>query len=404
MRGYFGLFFFCAVLTFVSPVAPHAAENAAEYRAPVTGAKLGPAQPLQPAPSAAQPQTAGQPPQSGALPAAQNGSSSGAPYTGVQNQPAAPSGAQAPGQPGFSGQSGFSGQPAQAQQAAPQAGGPAPWPSAGGMMPYSALGALPAPASPPDAANQPPAAPGFNGADMAGSPAAPATAQPPAPGYAPVPSPPYGQGSAPYPAAPYPASPYPATPGYGGQGDITYGTSQLPGDTFNDRGIVTQYRDPQTGDIITSVVPPSPPEQQNYGTFFVAPQIYPDGNQWGGNPNGPMPRPGQPYMPPTVIWQPGMQTVMPPDHNRHRHDDRRHDNRRHDERYDGSLPPPPPPPPPHQGSYSGPYAGPHDARNGAYGGGDRRHDERYDPRPGQQGTSPYDQRDADRSRDGRERR
>ena len=381
MRGYASLFFFCAVLTFVSPVAPHAAESAAEYRAPVTGAKLGPAQPVQPAPTTGQPQ-------SGALPAAQSGSSSGG-----QNQPHAQPMAQPPGQPEFSGQPA-----APAQPSAPQAGAagvPAPWPSAGGMMPYSSLGARPGPDAPPAPSDFSPAAPASTGADMAGSAAAPGAVLPPAPGYAPNYVPDY---------APAPSQQY--APAYGGQGDRTYGTSQLQGDNFNDRGIATQYRDPQTGDIITSVVPPSPPDQQNYGTIFVAPQIYPDGNQWGGNPHGPMPRPGQPYMPPAVIWQPGIQPGMQPDHNRHRHSDRGHNNRRHDDRYDAPTPVPPPAP------YQGPHSGPRDYRGGAYGGGDSRHEgaygnragDRYDTRPGQQGNSPYDQRDADRSRDGRERR
>ena len=72
MRGYICLSFFCAVLTFVSPAAPSAAENAAEYRAPVTSAKLGPVPPGQPAQSGAA-GAAG--PAAGALPGqAQNGS------------------------------------------------------------------------------------------------------------------------------------------------------------------------------------------------------------------------------------------------------------------------------------------------------------------------------------------
>ena len=54
MRGYASEIFFCAVLTFVSLVAPDAAENVAGYRAPVTGAKLGPVQPAAHAPQAQQ--------------------------------------------------------------------------------------------------------------------------------------------------------------------------------------------------------------------------------------------------------------------------------------------------------------------------------------------------------------
>ena len=217
-------------------------------------------------------------------------------------------------------------------------------------MPYSSLGAQPAPASPPDSSSIPAGGAASNAPAMPGSAAAPGYEPGYNPGYAPdsasAPAPNYAPGYVPYPAAPY-------TGGQGG--DVVYGTSQLQGDNFNDRGIATQYRDPRTGDIVTSVVPPSPPEQQNFGTIFVAPQIYPDGNNWGGNSYVPTPRPGQPYTQPPVTWQP-----PPPSHNRPRHDDRRHD--------------------------------------------DRRHDDRYDARPGAQGNSPYDPRDADRSRDGRERR
>ena len=350
MRRYASLFFFCAVLTFVSSVAPMAAENAAEYRAPVTGAKLGPAQPAPQAPSV-------QP--------APQGAANATPQ--IAGQPAAPGQQGVSGQASAPGQSTFSGQAA----AAPQMGaasGPAPWPS-GGMMPYLSLGAQPAPASPPDSSTIPAGGAASNAAAMPGSAAVPgyesgynpSYAPGYAPDYAPTPAPSYAPGYVPYPAAPYPAAPYPAAPYAGGQGgDVVYGTSQLQGDNFNDRGIATQYRDPRTGDIVTSVVPPSPPEQQNFGTIFVAPQIYPDGNNWGGNSYVPTPRPGQPYTQPPVTWQP-----PPPDHNRPRHSDRRPDDRRHD---------------------------------------DRRHDDRYDARPGAQGSSPYDQRDADRSRDGREKR
>ena len=227
-----------------------------------------------------------------------------------------------------------------------------------------------------------------------------------APGAVPQPAPNYEPGyvpypSAPYPSATYPSGPYPSAPYSGAQGgDVVYGPGQLQGENYNDRGIATQYRDPQTGDIVTSVVPPAPPEQQNYGTFFIAPQIYPDGNQWGGNPYVPMPRPGQPFMQPPVTWQP-----PPPDYNRHRQPDRRHsdgrpDDRRHDDRYDGHYngPPPAPYPGQHSGQYPGQYPGQHSGQH------DPRSGDRYDTRPGQQGNSPYDHRDADRSRDGRERR
>ena len=397
MRGYASVIFFCAVLTFVSSAAPYAAENAAEYRAPATGAKLGPAQPVLPAPQGGPTQQVGQ---------GQQGVS-GASSTSAQ--PSAHPPAQLTGQPTAGGQTAAS-----AQTGA--AGGPTPWPS-GGMVPYSSIGGLPAPATPAtpatpadsstmpvaQAPNVPSAAGPAAGSAASGydsgynSGYAPGTMPPPMPnsqpGYAPYPPVPYSP--MPYPSGPNAAAPYTGAQG----GDAVYGTSQLQGDTFTDRGLATQYRDPQTGDIVTSVVPPSPPEQQNYGTFFVAPQIYPDGNPWGGNNWGgnsyvPMPRPGQPYMQPPVTWQP-----PPPDHNRHRPPDRRHDDR-HDGRHDGPQPAPHPGqypgqhPGQYQGQYPGQYPGQHDPRSG----------DRYDPRSGQQGHSPYDQRDADRSRDGRERR
>ena len=44
MRRYAGLYIFCAVLTFVCSGASLAVDGAAEYRAPVTGVKLGPVQ------------------------------------------------------------------------------------------------------------------------------------------------------------------------------------------------------------------------------------------------------------------------------------------------------------------------------------------------------------------------
>ena len=379
MRGYASVIFFCAVLTFVSLAAPNAAENAAEYRAPVTGAKLGPAQPVLPAPQ-------GGPTQQGAL--------------GASSAPAQPP-AQLTGQPAAGGQTA-----APLQTGA--AGGPTPWPS-GGMVPYSSIGGLPAPttsATPADSSSMP-AAQAPNGPSAAGPAAGPAGSgydfgynSGSAPGTMPPPMPNSQPGYAPYSPAPYSSGPNAAAPYTGTQGgDAVYGTSQLQGDTFTDRGLATQYRDPQTGDIVTSVVPPSPPEQQNYGTFFVTPQIYPDGNpwggnNWGGNPYVPMPRPGQPFMQPPVTWQP-----PPPDHNRHRPPDRRHD-----DRHDG------PPPAPHQGQYPGQYPGQHPGQyQGQYPGQypgqhDPRSGDRYDPRSGQQGHSPYDQRDADRSRDGRERR
>lgn len=355
MRRYAGLYIFCAVLTFVCSGATLAADGAAEYRAPVTGARLGPVQPAQPGQSR-QPAASGQVPEEGSA---------------APRQPVAQ-----PGQPA-----------AGPSSALPSATSrqPAPWPAAGGMAPYSSFGSLPGPAEAPAPAPAPAAAPVPN----------PAVVPPPAP--TPGIAPESGPGYAPYPAP---------APGWQGQGgSVVSGTSQLQGENFNDRGIATQYRDPQTGDIITSVVPPAPPEQQNYGTFFVAPQIYPDGNQWGSNPYGSMPRPGGPSWPgqqnmPPVIWQPAPQ----PDHNRHRHDDRRHDDRQYDNRhYDDRQ---------HDGRYDGPRRDQHDSRDGGYSSPgrprgnshDQRGDDRYNPRLGSQGDSQYDPSGVDRGRDGRERR
>lgn len=372
MRGYICLSFFCAVLTFVSPAAPSAAENAAEYRAPVTSAKLGPVPPGQPAQSGAA-GAAG--PAAGALPGqAQNGS----PQPQATGQPSGPDqpGQAAPGQ-NASGQNGL-GQYAPGQ-AVP--GQPTPWPASspsGAMMPYSALGGLP-PSSEPSSSTA--AAPAANPAtNPVANPAASVPVNPSAgfappplppagyvPGYAPPPLPPAGYvpGYAPPPG--YVPGPYPPAAAFDGQGqggDVVYGTGQLQGNNFDDRGSVSQYRDPLTGDIVTSVVPPSQQEQPDYGTIFVAPQIYPNGRPWGPGPYGPMPRPGQPYVSPSVTWQPG----MPADKHRHRHDDRRPEGRGYDDGYG------------------------------------RRSSDRYDARPDPQGYAPYDQRDADRSRDGRERR
>lgn len=364
MRRYAGLYIFCAVLTFVCSGASLAADGAAEYRAPVSGVKLGPVQVAQPEPPAAPGQPSLENPAAQQLPGPQPG-----------QQPNQQPGQQAAG-------------PSPALRTA-ASGQPTPWPNAGGVAPYSSFGSLPGPADAPAPAPAPSAAPVPNPADV--PPPAPA------PGFAPEYAPGYGPGYAPYPAP---------APGWQGQGDsVVSGTGQLQGENFNDRGIATQYRDPQTGDIVTSVVPPAPPDQQNYGTFFVAPQIYPDGTPWGPNPHGPMPRPGGPSWPgqqnmPPVIWQP----APPPDHNGPRHDDRRHDDRRYDDRRNDDRP--------HDGRYDGPRREQHDSRDGGYNGSnrprdnshDQRGDDRYNPRPGNQGDSQYDPRGADRNRDGRERR
>ena len=319
MRRYVGLNIFCAVLTLVFSGASFAAESAGEYRAPITGAKLGPVQPVERA-QPAQPAMPAQP----ASPAA-------------SGQAAAAAGAFAPSQSAAAGQ-------------------PTPWPS-GGMAPYSSFGSMPGAAAGSASGSGPNPGPnsGSNSGPMYNQNSGASATSPmnsPA-GVASNVGGMTGTAAAPQSAPSQSAGPSPA-PGYApyaSPGAVLSGTGQME-NYGEDRGIATQYRDPQTGDIITSVVPPSPPEQQNYGTFFIAPQIYPDGNQWGGNYNGSMPRPGQQYMPP-VIWQPGTQQ----DNNRHRNDDRRHD---------------------------------------------RRSDNRYSNRPGSQGDSSYDQRGSGKGRDGGE--
>lgn len=64
----------------------------------------------------------------------------------------------------------------------------------------------------------------------------------------------------------------------GGQGDdaVTFGTSQLESPHFSDKGQAQQWRDPETGDIVTSVVPPRAPQEDPYGQMLLLPQVYPD--------------------------------------------------------------------------------------------------------------------------------
>ena len=131
------------------------------------------------------------------------------------------------------------------------------------------------------------------------------------------------------------AAPYSSlSQGAGRNGDVVFGTEQLDGGDSEESGYVRQYRDPETGDIVTSVVPPKQP-QPNYGTFFIAPQIYPD-RRWPRNPGGSYPGgsvwPGGQAAPPNVIWLPGGQQANPP----HRHE-RPHKNRRHADEYGGDA-------------------------------------------------------------------
>jgi hypothetical protein len=68
----------------------------------------------------------------------------------------------------------------------------------------------------------------------------------------------------------------------------TQGTADLQGSNFSDQGQVRQWRDPQSGDSITSVTPPHQPQQQNPNFLFIAPQIYP---QMPYGPDGQRPQP-----------------------------------------------------------------------------------------------------------------
>ena len=101
-------------------------------------------------------------------------------------------------------------------------------------------------------------------------------------------------------------------------GDV-YVSDTAPG--YN--GFAGTWRDPETGDIITSVIAPRQPlPQEQNGPLIVAPQIYPGGGQSpfppGGGvqppyPPGPPPRP-YPGPPPRPYpgFQPGQPGVMPP--------------------------------------------------------------------------------------------
>lgn len=120
------------------------------------------------------------------------------------------------------------------------------------------------------------------------------------------------------------SAPYTPTPDSARQSrDVIYGTSQIEGGDTSESGHVSQYSDPETGDIITSVVPPKQP-QQDYGTFFIAPQIYPDRRRpsSGSYPGGSA-WSGQQTAPPMIMWAPGVQTYPPRSHERHRKE-RRH--------------------------------------------------------------------------------
>lgn len=114
-------------------------------------------------------------------------------------------------------------------------------------------------------------------------------------------------------------------------GDV-YVSDTAPG--YN--GFAGTWRDPETGDIITSVIAPRQPlPQEQSGPLIVAPQIYPGGGQSpfppGGGvqppyPPGPPPRPypgptpgfrpdwpgARPPVPSTPGWRPPQHTGPPP--------------------------------------------------------------------------------------------
>ncbi|WP_206214237.1 hypothetical protein [Desulfovibrio sp. ZJ369] len=88
-------------------------------------------------------------------------------------------------------------------------------------------------------------------------------------------------------------------------------------------GFAGTWRDPESGDIITSVIAPRPPQQPDWDSpLIVAPQVYPGCNNQS-NPPGPPPRPHpyppgpppRPYPGPGSVppWQqPGWQNPRPP--------------------------------------------------------------------------------------------
>lgn len=93
-----------------------------------------------------------------------------------------------------------------------------------------------------------------------------------------------------------------------------YNSTTVYNTTEGYNGFAGTWRDPETGDIITSVIAPRPPQQPNWGApLIVAPQVYP-GYSNQPNPPGPPPRPypghGSGSVPP---WQqPGWQNPRPP--------------------------------------------------------------------------------------------
>ncbi len=78
-------------------------------------------------------------------------------------------------------------------------------------------------------------------------------------------------------------------------------------------GFAGTWRDPESGDIITSVIAPRPPQQPDWDSpLIVAPQVYPGCNNQS-NPPGPPPRPHPcpPGPPPRPYPGPGPGSVPP---------------------------------------------------------------------------------------------
>ena len=96
-------------------------------------------------------------------------------------------------------------------------------------------------------------------------------------------------------------------------GDV-YTSNAAPGSN----GFAGTWRDPETGDIITSVIAPRQPQPQEWNTpVIVAPQIYPGGGRPYPPGSGLQPPytpgpPPRPYPKPHPGFQPGWQGARPP--------------------------------------------------------------------------------------------
>lgn len=80
---------------------------------------------------------------------------------------------------------------------------------------------------------------------------------------------------------------------------VSFGTGQLASPHFSRKGQAEQWRDPDTGDVVTSVVPPRSSRDERDTFLLVAPQVYPDvpampGEVWGGGAHEGLRRPDLP--------------------------------------------------------------------------------------------------------------